>query len=101
MNGGVLHPFECLEPRELAAARSGYRFFGYSDVAELILEIGSAPVTDGLPDFPEELSEQRYAESISDDNALSGRFEKYFAEHRSDFAPLSDVDRSDPLIAGC
>jgi hypothetical protein len=100
MNGGVLHPFECLEPRELAAARSGYRFFGYPDVAELILEIGSAPVTDGLPDFPEELSEQRYGTSISDDE-LPGRFEKYFAEHPSDFAPLSDADRSDPLIAGC
>lgn len=36
MNGGVLHAFSSLEPTEWHAAISGYRFFGFQDIATLL-----------------------------------------------------------------
>ena len=97
MNGGVLHPFECLQPRELAAAKSGYRFFGFHDVADLIPDIGLALTASELSDFQETSFGQRYSKSIPDDSALASRFEEYFKTHKSDFAPLPDVDSFDQL----
>jgi hypothetical protein len=38
MNGGVLHALDCLNPKELEAAVSGYRFFGLNDVGDLLIE---------------------------------------------------------------
>jgi hypothetical protein len=93
MNGGVLHAVECLQPRELAAAKSGYRYFGFHDVAELISDIGSAGTVAGISDLQEASFGRRYSKSVPDDGALSDRFEDHFKTNRSDFAPLSDADR--------
>jgi hypothetical protein len=97
MNGGLLHPFECLQPRELAAARSGYRFFGFRDVAELISDIGLALTLPRMADFQEASFGHRYSKSVPDDSALANRFEEYFKTYKSDFAPLPDVDSLDQL----
>lgn len=93
MNGGILHAVECLQPRELAAVRSAYRFYQFHAVAELILEIGSAVTWAAVPDTLEASIERRYSKAIPDDKALSDRFEKHFEAHPSDFAPLSEADR--------
>jgi hypothetical protein len=97
MNRGVLHPFECLQPRELAAAKSGYRYFGFHDVAELISDIQSALTLPGISGLQEASFGLRYSKSVPNDDALAKRFEDYFEMHRFDFAPLSDVDRRDQL----
>lgn len=89
----VLHAVECLQPRELAAAKSGYRFFGFHDVAELISEIGSGGSVAGISDLQEASFSRRYSKSVPDDGALSDRFEDHFKTNRSDYAPLSDADR--------
>jgi hypothetical protein len=88
MNGGVLHPFECLQPRELAAAKSGYRFFGFHDVADLMSDIGLALTLPEISDAHEASFGHRYSKSVPDDSALANRFEEYFKMHKSDFAPL-------------
>lgn len=86
MKGGVLHAFEALQPHERAAAKAGYRFFGFHDVADLISNIGSDPTA-------LEMSDLRYSKSVPDDRALVRQFEKHFEANKSDFAPLSDSDR--------
>jgi hypothetical protein len=93
MNGGVLHAFEALKPRERAAAKSGYRFFGFHDVAELISDLTSAPTAFEISDFQDASFDARYSKSVPDDEVLAKRFEEYFETHRSDFAPLSDADK--------
>jgi hypothetical protein len=90
MNNGLLHPFECLQPRELAAAKSGYRLFGFDDVAELISDIGLALTLPKMSDSQEASFGHRYSKSVPDDSALANRFEDYFKMHKSDFAPLPD-----------
>lgn len=97
MNGGFLHPFECLQPRELAAAKSGYRFFGFHDVANLISDIGLALTSPVVSDLQEPSFGHRYSKSVPDDSALANRFEEYFETHKSHFAPLPDVDSLDQL----
>jgi hypothetical protein len=94
MNGGVLHAVECLQPRELAAAKSGYRFFGFHDVAELISDIGSAGTVAERSDSQEASFGLRYRKSVPDDDALANRFEDYFKTNRSEFAPVSNADRT-------
>jgi hypothetical protein len=93
MNGGLVHPFDCLQPGELAAAKSGYRFFGFHDVAELISDIGSARSVGEISGVQEHSFGLRYSKSVPDDGALANRFEDYFETNRADFAPLSDADR--------
>ena len=93
MNGGVLHAFEALQPPGRAAAKSGYRFFGFHDVAELISDMGSAPTAFEISELQEASFEARYAKSVPGDELLAKRFEEYFETHKSDFAPLSDADK--------
>ena len=97
MNGGLLHAVQCLQPGELASAKSGYRFFGFQDVAELISDIGSVQTSTGMLDSQEASFGLRYSRSVPDDAMLSHRFEDYFETRKSDFAPLSDADRRDQL----
>jgi hypothetical protein len=97
MNGGMLHAFECLKPDELEAARSGYSFFGFQEIADLIIEVGStfdpnaiyeSEEEDDTLDSLESALWQRYTRVIPDDNTLSARFKRHFLYRRSDFAAL-------------
>jgi len=88
MNGGVLHVLECIEPQEVTAAASGYRFFGLDDIADLLSEAKSASnESDDLHLLEVEL-DRRYSASLPDDSALFERFELVLDRNRSKFAPV-------------
>lgn len=70
--------------------KSGYRLFGFDDVAELISDIGLALTLPKLLDLQEASFGHRYSKSVPDDSALANRFEEYFKMHKSAFAPLPD-----------
>ena len=88
MNGGVLHAVELLTSDELAAAKNGYRYFGLSDVADLLT------YAETLFDAVENMGEQerqldaKYATFIPDDSSLVKRFEEQFVANPSAFAPM-------------
>ncbi len=115
MNGGVLHAVECLSSSELSDAESGYRFFGFDSVADLVsrarrlseADAGSGHRSLGLGwagdlvsrirlffrgsddlESQESRLDAEYAALIPDDSALVERFEEYWRLHPSDFAPL-------------
>ncbi|HLZ64910.1 MAG TPA: hypothetical protein VKQ29_01705 [Aliidongia sp.] len=88
MNGGPLHAVECLAPYEIEDAASGYRFFGFSEVADLL---GGVTVIGKSADEMERLEaelDRRYGKLIPWDNVLTERFRAYLQDHPSDFAPL-------------
>ena len=89
MNGGVLHALECLHPDEVAAAKSGYRFYAFDDVAEFLESTNSRKnrTGDELSAFEAETN-RRYAELIPRDSVLSDRFEAYLKDNPHEFAPL-------------
>jgi hypothetical protein len=87
MNGGVLHAVECLNAQELEEGKSGYRYFGYDDVVDLLAEASSALETsDDLGSIESKL-DRRYAALISDDSALNARFEAHLQQKQNEFAP--------------
>jgi hypothetical protein len=96
MNGGFTHAIECVNATEVAAAASVYRFFGFDDVADMIVEVRSVfDETDGFDSMELGAAESlefatwdRYTSAIPDDDALSARFKRHFLRRRSDFAPL-------------
>lgn len=88
MNGGVLHAVECLEPRELAAAQSGYRFFDLAAVAELLSHARATLDADDDLESQESLLDSAYARLIPDDSLVVDRFQQRLATHPDDFAPL-------------
>ena len=88
MNGGVLHAVECLKPQELAGAISGYRFFGFDDVAVMLVDAKSfAEVHEDLDSIEADL-DRRYLTLIPDDSTLFARFAAYLLHNPSEFAPL-------------
>jgi hypothetical protein len=103
MNGGVLHAVECLDPQELAGAISGYRFFGFDDVAVMLADTKSfAEVHDDLyshddTDSIEADLDKRYLASIPSDSTLFARFAAYLLRNPSEFAPLLGSWRSAKL----
>ena len=88
MNGGVLHVVECLTPSEMSDAQSGYRFFGLDAVADLLSHARRVFEADDDLASQEALLDQQYAALVPDDSSLVERFEKYWRENPSDFAPL-------------
>ncbi|MEJ0049084.1 MAG: hypothetical protein WDN04_25455 [Rhodospirillales bacterium] len=90
MNGGVLHALECLTPQELEAAISGYRFFGFDNVGDLLIEARLATETsdeDEL-DLLEAKLDNLYGDLIPTDSTLDDRFEVHFRGNPTHFAPL-------------
>ena len=88
MNGGFLHAIDCLQPTEREAARAAYLFFGFDDIADLILEAPAVVDWDAVPDSLESTLWRRYTRAIPDDSMLDARFKRHFLRRRSDFAPL-------------
>jgi hypothetical protein len=92
MNGGVLHAVECLTPSQIAAAQSGYRFFGLEALAALlgrarrILEAGKA-----LEHHERQLDRQ-YAELVPSDSSLMECFKARLASEPAAFAELRVQD---------
>lgn len=88
MNGGVLHACEFLDAQKLEAAEAGYRFFGFDEIADIILRAQRILKTeDDLEENDERLNIE-YASFVPLDAHLANRFEAYFLENPDDFAPL-------------
>jgi hypothetical protein len=95
MNGGVLHAVKCLTPQELACAMSGYRYFGFDDVAVMLADAKSFVEAhddlyshDDIESIDADL-DKRYLASIPSDNTLFARFAACLLRDPSQFAPLS------------
>jgi hypothetical protein len=85
MNGGVFHAIESVGPAELRAANTGYRFFGLSEIAELLEECSKT-----VPDEELEASaDNAYWTSVPTDHTLREAFARHFSTHRQDYAPVN------------
>lgn len=89
MQGGVLYAIQCLNAGEREAARAGYRYFGFANVAGVI-GAGQAALSQGLDaDSLEETLADAYA-AILDDAVLMQAFEARLHQQAADFAPVTD-----------
>jgi hypothetical protein len=88
MNGGVLHAIEVLEERAFIDAQSGYKYFEFNEIANLLArakELSQAGID--IETFEPQLDVQ-YNRQIPDDSALTERFASLFSRIPTDFAPL-------------
>jgi hypothetical protein len=88
MNGGVLHALELLGSEGSEDAESGYRFFGFEGVADLLNQAKSISKTGGDLDRWEAELDRRYGTIVPDDATLVASFEMIFRRAPSEFAPL-------------
>ena len=85
MNGGVLDAVETLGDK-LAAACSGYRFFGFDNVASLLEE--AQVFSDEDQEKREESLNLAYAKAIPSDGVIVDRFRAHFATHPEIYSPM-------------
>ena len=87
VNVGTLDAIKTLNADELAAARSGYRYFGFGNVAGII-GAGQAAIAQDLDlAMLDETLEDAYA-AIVEDGALMAAFTAHFERDPSAYAPL-------------
>lgn len=85
MNAGVLYAIDCLTAGELEAAKHGYRYFGFGNVAGVI-GAGQAAKAQGLDAaLLDQTLEDAYA-AIIDDAVLMQTFEAHHARQPADYA---------------
>lgn len=96
MNGGVLHAIEYLSPDELVSAQSGYRFFGFGIIADLIATASKALIRDQDLDSLEESLDLDYHAAIPVDATLALAFEEYFKSFPNNFALLASANLTGP-----
>lgn len=89
INVGVLDAIKTLNAEELAAARSGYRYFGFGNVAGIIGAGQAAIVQDLDVAMHEETLEDAYA-AIVEEGVLMAAFTAHHARAPSAYAPLRD-----------
>lgn len=88
MNGGVLHAVECLGVDEFTAAEAGYRYFGFPEVAQLLLKAQRIFNTEqDLGEYERPLDGE-YASHIPTDSVLVKRLQERFSSNPSDFSPV-------------
>lgn len=88
MNGGVLHAIECLTEDELDAANTGYCYYGFETVAELLRVAAVDLSNEEALDHIERLLDEKYASLIPSDEVISSRFESDLEANPSNYAPL-------------
>ena len=92
MNGGVLHAMQQTPPGELAAAREGYRSYGFTEIDKLLamrideLEDEDAD-PDDLGDLEEELDDA-YGDAIASDETLLRAVEAHIRSTPDSYAPV-------------
>lgn len=85
MNAGVLYAIDCLSADELAAARNGYRYFGFGNVAGVI-GAGQAAKAQGLDvALLEQTLEDAYG-AIIDDDVVMQAFEADYSRQPTAYA---------------
>lgn len=90
MNGGVLHAVECLSPNDLAAAQSGYNYFGISGIAARIgFAQAKIPCGQDLDDLESGL-DQDYSTVVVDDETLVKAFSAHLNSNAAEYSPLVD-----------
>jgi hypothetical protein len=89
MHVGALDAIESLTADELAAARDGYRYFGYGNVAGII-GAGQAVLAQGLDAAAlAETLDDAYA-AIIEDGAIMHAFVAHYDREPAAYAPLQD-----------
>jgi hypothetical protein len=83
MNGGLGHGFD-LSTDEVAAALDGFRFFGFTELADFL-----AGIVGESGERQEELSSE-YRRFVPSDATLVERFEEHYRDFPDDFAPAAD-----------
>ena len=86
-NGGVLHCLEVLDPREIASAVEGFRYFGLDPVADFFHYASETTISEVTGDLENEFNERYWA--LADGRVLEDAFKRRFAETHEDFSPLS------------
>lgn len=88
MNLGTLHAIQCLTADQVDASRSGYRYFGFGNVAGVI-GAGQHAIAQGLdPDELEDMLDQAYSAIIAEDGVLLAAFTEHYARDPSAYAPF-------------
>jgi hypothetical protein len=79
MNGGVHHCIECLSADQMAAAKAGYRFFGFPEVP-LLLELAV--------DLDGDEADRRYGSIIPQDSTIEQHFKDILGRSPELFAAV-------------
>jgi hypothetical protein len=82
MNGGVFHAVEAVSDEELRSACAGFRYFGFSDAADLLEAASREQWTDE--------SEVRFNTAygnLVDDEPIGRSFQEHFARNPAKYAP--------------
>lgn len=88
MNGGLLHAMDCMSETELSDACTGYRFFGFDSVADLMARTRRIHEADEDTDDIELELNQKYETMIPNDSTIEARFLAHLARKPVDFSPL-------------
>jgi hypothetical protein len=88
MNGGVLHAVECLNTSELSDAQTGYRYFSFGAVADLLSRARRVLEADRDLESYEAQLDRDYASLISDDTALYEQFERIYTTRPAEFGGI-------------
>jgi hypothetical protein len=89
-NVGTLDAIKTLSAEELAAARSGYRYFGFGNVAGIIGAGQAAIVQDLDIAVLEATLDDAYA-AIVEDGGLMAAFAAHYGRAPAAYAPLQDA----------
>lgn len=88
MNLGALHAIKCLTEDQIAAARAGYRYYGFGNVAGVIGAGQHAIAQDLDPDELDDMLDQAYSAIIDEDSVLLEAFKAHQQADPSAYAPL-------------
>jgi hypothetical protein len=88
MNVGVLDAIQSLTAEELAAARAGYRYFDFANVAGVI-GAGQQAIAQGLDLALLETTLDEAYGAIVEDGALMGAFAAHFEREPAAYAPVA------------
>jgi hypothetical protein len=88
MNGGVMHAVEILDELSIADAKTGYRFFGFEGIPNLLSRAKELLETNFDLGIYEQQFDKEYYDNIPDDDTIVKRFEQHLANNPTDFSPL-------------
>ena len=86
MNGGFLHAAETRKPSAIDAARSGYRYFGWPEISDLILKAVELVQSGSDLEELESQFDEDYDKLIPNDSALMARLQSALLARPEDFA---------------
>jgi hypothetical protein len=88
MNGGLVNALETLDEEQVAAAVEGYRYFGFDEAADLIVETRIEIDNDADPGELEETRDGEFFDLVDDDETVYEAFTRKLADDPAGFAPV-------------